>query len=136
MTHGDIFRMSKHIPSQHSAKLPAVAARARVPRHLTKTNFHSFLNDNKDTFSIINIHHPMCIPCRQVVAKVNDWCEVYPYYAFGLLEYEKESRLLLKDIGVYVVPTIQVYRYEQKILEVTGVTQLSHIKDLLDKGTI
>ena len=133
MTHNNILRMSKTHLAHISVRAPTVSLpRRRTPLKITKDTFHSFLNDNKDTLSVVNIHHHMCSPCRQVVPKVEEWCNEYDDYAFGFLEYDKENKALLQHLGVFIVPTVQVYNNNIKIMEVTGVSHLDKVRQFLN----
>lgn len=126
MTHNNCLRISKTHLEHTSVRPPVVSMPRRAPLKITKDSFHNFLNDNRDTLSVVNIHHHTCIP------KVEEWCNEYDDYAFGFYEYDKENKALLQHLGVFIVPTLQVYNNNIKIMEVTGVSHLDKVKRLLD----
>jgi thioredoxin 1 len=115
---------------KHPNKLDVIPERPNLIK-IDQANFYSFLEDNKTKLTVIDFYSQMCAPCKQSKPKFEKWADDYINSAFAEMEYTFDNRQFLRGMGIMQVPTFQVYRDGEKILEIIGNRQLKEIEDML-----
>lgn len=125
-------RVARNVRTLSTSHIIHTQQVCRTPTHVTKTTFGSFLEANKEKLTIVDIHHRQCEPCKQFLPLFNEWTQKYYKCAFAEIEYDFENRSFLRENGVMMVPTIQVYK-GTKVFELVGINVrgLGHITEMM-----
>ena len=87
---------------------------------------------NRDGYVLVDFYAPWCAPCQKMLPMLKE-LEATNKNSFRLLTINfDQNRLLTKEMGIFAVPYLIIYRNGEKIWEKQGEATIEELKKMLE----